>query len=189
VTPLEQLWLFEPGITIRREDAVAAVASSVQKYCRVCGGRYKSMCFRRHRAVCRLCQQTANDQKKARDRFPSKVQWARQSHARRLHRPASELRLMFGWTDDKMASDARQVWGDGCPSCGQNIATMPNRLSSLILRIVDRRAPPWYGVNTRWVCTFCRGDVVDLVENERGSRGVGDTARVITACGADNGPN
>jgi len=148
------------------------------KRCRHCGLGHPVKYFQRHRAVCRFCQQTLRDHKKARDRFPSKVQWSRQSHARRLHRPARELREAFGWTDAAMVRDARQVWRDGCPSCGRNIAIMPNRLFDLVLCLIDRAVPPHYGANTRWCCTYCRSVEVHPQSPGQGEAG----ARSVDAC-------
>ena len=74
-------------------------------------------------------------------------------------RPASCARCSGGRTRAwRAARRMRGASGEGRPLCGQAIAAMPNRLSSLILRIVDRHAPPHYGANTRWCCTFCRAE-------------------------------
>jgi hypothetical protein len=150
-----------------------------QKTCRTCGGDYHVSFFAPKRATCRGCVQTARDRKKWREnRFPSKVQWARRSHARRLHRSAVELRTQFGWTDAAMMRDARNVWWNGCPCCRRPVcrirgdggtmthfraehrspddgARIPPLLTNLVLRIRDRQADPTYGTNTLWLCRFC----------------------------------
>jgi len=155
-----------------------------QKTCRTCGGDYDVAFFAPKRATCIGCVQTARDRKKWRElRFPSKVQWARRSHARRLHRSAAELRLRYGWTDAAMMRDARDVWWNGCPCCRRPVcrigygggapthfqaehtspddgARIPPLLSNLVLRIRDRQADPTYGTNTLWLCRFCAWAVV-----------------------------
>jgi hypothetical protein len=106
-----------------------------RKRCRACQLDWPLWCFARHRGTCRMCQQTFRDEKKALDRFPTKVQWSRQSHARRLHRPAAELRQVYGWTDERMMHDVRQAWWTGCLTCGRPVvATQRNGLSNLIRR-------------------------------------------------------
>lgn len=142
----------------------SSLPDGLQKRCRVCGGTYHVRFFQPHRATCRGCKQRLSDEKKARDRFPTKVQWSRRHHARRLGLSSRQLRDVFGWTDARMLTDVRRVWADGCPSCEQT----PRWLHLLTLRLLDRTQPPVYGTNTVWVCTGCSGSA--YVAELRGER-------------------
>ena len=193
---------------------IEQAAVEPQKTCRTCGGDYHVSFFAPKRATCRGCVQTARDRKKWREnRFPSKVQWARRSHARRLHRSAVELRTRFGWTDAAMMRDARDVWWNGCPCCRRPVCRIrgdggtmthsqaeytdpvdgvriPPGLFTLVLRIRDRQAEPTYDTNTLWVCRFCawaRGHVARggaMVTSRDGRPPEGTSPRACKHCGA-----
>jgi hypothetical protein len=57
---------------------------------------------------------------------------------------------------------------------------MPNNTpNALILRLVDPLAPPQYGANIRWCCTYCRSAALGGLENF--NRMLSETARQLDA--------
>lgn len=107
------------------------------------------------RSVCKGCEQTARDAVKLRDRWRPKVGDCIRRHARRLDLEPDVLRHEYGWDITRMAHDAEHTYENWCPYCAQPFALMDHGLADITLDIFDPSQPPYYGVNTRWICATC----------------------------------
>ena len=141
--------------------------------CRKCGQTYPEQFFERagrpsasnillaaRRPTCRGCQQTASDEKKRLYRPRMKATSTLRHHGIRLVRfgkiqAADELVKRYDWDVDQMTHDIEHAFANGCCYCRQPFSEMPHGMADLTLDIYDRRALPYYGGNTRWVCRTC----------------------------------
>jgi len=107
----------------------------------------------RLRSRCSLCEQTKRDKV---DIFIQKARDTRRRHAERLDIATAVLEAKYGWTLERLVHDAKHHWENGCVDCGIAFQKMPGMgLSELTLDITNPREPPYYGINTRWICNGC----------------------------------
>lgn len=150
-----------------------------QRPCKVCGATYygdevdamflgkfdKSTSRKYHGAVCNPCKLTARTQEKEVSRFLVKARNTIKGHAKKWSKaddPAqrwvssvAELIDRFLWNDVRIAHDMEHAWQNGCADCERKFQDMPGGIHDLTLDIIDRSQPPYYGTNTRFVCTTC----------------------------------
>ena len=143
--------------------------SEVKKRCIECSGEYPLLFFRKNphgggirvcpRARCKRCEQNRRDLEKKSDRFRVKASNTIRSHeAKFVIRNVclkGDLRKKFGWSIDKLSHDFEHAYKNGCLDCRQMFADMPNGLSSMTLDVIDATKKPYYGVNTRIICSTC----------------------------------
>jgi hypothetical protein len=118
------------------------------------GARYASSAHRRNR-VCRACEQTARDQRKIVNRWPTKARDTIRRHAVRLGIPKDELIGRFGWDAARLAHDAEFQYRNGCNYCTELYAGMGHGLADITLDVQDPEKPPYYLTNTKWCCQTC----------------------------------
>jgi hypothetical protein len=140
--------------------------------CSRCCGEYHEVFFRgaglsnaysRHkylRPVCIGCEQTRRDKHKQSNRARAKVVDAIRRHAERyirdgLAKTRADFEEDFGWNISQMLHDLEHAYVNGCPYCNERFSEMGHGLSDITIDICDTRQPPYYGVNTRWVCATC----------------------------------
>jgi len=102
--------------------------------------------------VCYPCAQERRDARKLANRWIVKARTTRRSHARRLGIAVAELEHHYGWDLERMAAELEHAYGGNCPDCGQPFAGMPNGIQDMTVDVIDRSAPPVWGVNTRPLC-------------------------------------
>jgi hypothetical protein len=151
---------------------------SKSQRCYRCGGEYLLVFFRldrrltrktHYRAICIGCQLTAAVEQARAKRHRKKAGSARTRHAAKyLSRSVADCYVIpasiessedfyrtYDWSLDQMAHDIEHASKNGCPYCWQLFSTMPHGLGDMTLDIVDRRLPPYYTTNVRWVCATC----------------------------------
>lgn len=151
-----------------------------QRTCKECGATYygdevdamfqlgKGVKYTSHptrHAICNPCKVTARTQAKEVNRFLIKARGTIKHHAQKWAKAedpkqrwvssAAELIDRFLWNETRIAHDMEHAWQNGCADCEQKFQSMPGGLHDLTLDIIDRDAPPYYGTNTRFVCTTC----------------------------------
>jgi|SRR5262245_32512135 len=136
--------------------SVVADVSVLKKRCGVCQLEWTIECFRGRRRVCRMCEQTLRDRRKAQDRWPSKIRWTTSWHARQFGVAPRVLRHYYGWTPETLRRDGRQV-EMSCPDCGRSVHELLNGLFDIVLQILNPNEAPAYPNNVRWVCRSCAG--------------------------------
>lgn len=114
--------------------------------------------------VCNACLLTARTEAKLVNRFIAKAKNTFKHHAKafmevRKDRPAwitapAELADRFLWDVARIAHDMEHAWQNGC-ECGQKFQEMPNGLHDLTVDIINPADPPYWGLNTRFICTTC----------------------------------
>lgn len=152
--------------------------SIAQRTCKRCGTTYYGdevqACFRSStksdkytclKTSCQPCELTVRTQAKEVSRFLIKARgtikhhatkWAKADDpAQRWVASVAELIDRFLWDDIRIAHDMEHAWQNGCADCGMQFQDMPGGLHDLTLDIIDRDKPPYYGTNTRYVCTTC----------------------------------
>lgn len=61
----------------------------------------------------------------------------------------------MGWKITRMAHESERAYENGCSECGELYALMGHGPGDVTIDIWDRRLPPEYGTNTRWICKTC----------------------------------
>jgi len=148
-----------------------------QQICRRCGTTYygdevQAMFAQRTdrqkytnvNSVCNPCLLTARTNAKLVNRFITKAKSTFNHHAKgfmepRKDRPAwiaasVELADRFLWDIPRMSHDMEHAWQGVC-ECGQRFQDMPNGLHDLTIDIINPVEPPYWGMNTRFICTTC----------------------------------
>jgi hypothetical protein len=138
-----------------------------ERLCTKCGERFPHTFFDSkggdtYRSICRGCIRRSADAEKRKDRWRDKMHATLRGHAQRLTKigthgliTPSQLASEYEWDVDRMAHDAKHVYENGCPNCGEPFRDMGHGLHDLTLDITDRTARPVYGANTRWLCMTC----------------------------------
>jgi hypothetical protein len=104
--------------------------------------------------VCRLCEQTARNESKERDRWKVKAQDVVRRHATRLGIDRNELVTRYGWDPQLIARDAERHYAIGCNYCPRDYAGP----ADVTLDILNRNIGPYYCTNTKWCCQGCNRD-------------------------------
>jgi hypothetical protein len=153
-----------------------------QKQCAECGKWYWVGFFRKNgsrgasaprwRAVCIGCEQTARDTEKRKNRWIPKALWALRRHATKYRKrgevaSVADFRQRFGWDHLRIAGDFAHAYAGRCPACREPFAEMLNGFRSITLAVHDRSKPPYYGSNTRMLCTACNARTQRTPPEER----------------------
>ena len=125
----------------------------------------------RTKLICRPCEESNSDGRKAAYRCASKVHSTTRGHADKLTKPrlgahcqawfdpslTKEILIgRYGWAAGQMAHDAEFQYNNGCSYCHHPYADMGHGVADITLDIFDPRLPPDYGTNTRWCCMTCQ---------------------------------
>jgi hypothetical protein len=167
-----------PRLATTAHWSAIAMPSIPQRTCKRCGTAYygdevAAMFSQRTdrqkyinvNSACNPCLITARTQAKEVNRFIVKAKSTIKHHARKFseereNRPAwvssqTELVDRFLWDVKRIAHDMEHAWQSSCNDCGYAFQSMPNGLHDLTLDIINPGEPPYYGTNTRFVCTTC----------------------------------
>jgi hypothetical protein len=106
---------------------------------------------RAHKPRCSICEITNRTVPKADRRERHKARDTRARHARKFGISLDDMEQFYGWELDRIEADIIAVATTVCPDC--NVA--PLGLADIHIDIRDPTEPPFYGVNTRVVCSTC----------------------------------
>jgi hypothetical protein len=116
---------------------------------------------RNYRPRCSVCEITNRTEPKNDRRERHKARDTRRRHAERFGIPQAELEDYHGWQLDPMEADIIEIRDHGCRRCrviegGVVVYNYtPSGLDDIHLDIIDPNEPPFYGINTEWVCATC----------------------------------
>lgn len=148
------------GAAAYGDDEIRAVFDVSRKY--TSAKRYTNRSL-----VCGLCKTTARTKAKEENRFITKAKNTINHHAKKFAEPkdkrpawlsspsGAELTDRFLWTINQIAHDMEHAWQNGCDDCHAKFQGMPNGLHDLTVDIIDPLKPPYWGLNTRFLCTTC----------------------------------
>jgi hypothetical protein len=106
----------------------------------------------RRRPKCVACEQTRRDEIKRKNRWRHKACGTLRRHAKKYGMKPVDFAKAYDWNINRMAHEAEYFYGNGCQECGRKFSEMGNGLWDITLDIYDKRNPPVYGTNTRWIC-------------------------------------
>lgn len=120
----------------------------------------------RVQSVCVVCLQEADADRAVKRADYNKAISCQKNHALTMMRTGvlvaadvadarEQLATRFGWSIERMQKDIADAFMSSCPYCTRSFASMPNGLGEVTLDIFDAAQPPYYGINTRWVCQSC----------------------------------
>lgn len=101
------------------------------------------------------CEQTTRDERKQRDRMLQKIRDTTSRHARKFGITRERLMHHYGWTVEKLKSDALEHYErKGCSYC-EKAFLKGQTMNDLTLDIVDPTKEPFYSFNVKWICNAC----------------------------------